>query len=193
MPAAAPGLVFRVLEHDAARPAFRRAAAPDLPAEPSQTFIAELSGPPLVSDLRPWRVLRFKPQTAADTDADAAAYAKRIAPLLSRRLNQRVFLLHMVQGGAVWSLWDNGEDAERSPLAPPAPPFWSRLLHFRRTERDTERDTEAWALQRGLPLRGLMSTAKSKRRTVDYDAVAGLERKGLLIENAPVWYRFPVS
>ena len=184
VPAASPGLVFRILEKEAARPAFRRTTAPDLAEGPTQTLISELSGPPVLAGLRPWRVLRFSSDSAEGT-ANIAAYTKRIAPLLSSRLNERVFLLHTAQGVAVWTFWDNGEEAQ-SPPPTPAPPFWSRLLGFPRGNRDTE----AFARQHGLPLRGLLAQAKHKRRTVDYDSIAGLERKGLFVENEPVWYRF---
>lgn len=184
---------------NATRSAFSRPAtleaAPSASSDP--TFVLQLSSPPVVSGPNSWRVLGFEPSRKPEPDA-ALAYLTRIGQELSRALNSRVYLLHVQPGGA-WEFitWDKGEETERggSSTSPPAaaPTLWRRFRKDLGLD-DTLSVLRGWERERGLPVKQLLAvTAHKPRRVVDYDTVAGLERKGLLVENARLWYRFEVK
>ena len=208
VPAPLPGAVFRRIErlHTPTKPAFSRARAkaptPNAAVPLPRSLL--LSGPPTPPP-DPWRVLRTNPSEPV-TDL---AFFNAIGPELSRTLSPRVHLLQISNepaGAWEFATWENGDETERggdrgdsttetNRENRPAT-FLQRVSYFLRPVAVPSVPVEAivWARKRGLPLAALLGLQSSKPgRVVDYETVAGLERKNLLLESEPVWYRFEVG
>ncbi len=199
-PAPSPGDVFRILQPD--RPAFSRSAISSLqePTGVRTVSCAVLLSGPSEPGAVPWRVVCVAPQNEDGTaDLAAGAFLGRLASRLSTYIDGTVYCLQVDTTGGWWvSGFTNGEpgntdgEPRRSELWES---FSRRHFGFGFKPAPLSPALFAWARETGVPLHRapLRKAVKKIGRIIDYDAVAGLERKGLLIETAPIWYRFPIE
>lgn len=78
-----------------------------------------------------------------------------------------------------WRIWN----ADGSEIIGQAPPLPRRLL------LPSKSGAEGWARAQGLPLERLTKPP----RVLDYETVAQLDQKSLLLEDTPRLYRFPLG
>lgn len=163
--AASPGSVLRLAE--------RWGRGPDAPAALLLSDAAAPAG---------WRALTVPPEYLAWTEG--------LAPRLAAAFPPEVFLLARTQGR-----WRRGRFAaegepevveEDAPL--PARPGLFRLPW----QRAVAPPEIVWARANGLPIDRVPRRGVASLRQVDYETVASLDQRSLLIEDSPRLYRFPL-
>ncbi len=99
-----------------------------------------------------------------------------VAPRLALAFSSDVFHLQLTPTGGIWTRYE-GEGAMESGV----------LTKKRLWEQDSP--VERWARQHGLPLTRLTRPPK----TLDYETVAQLDQRSLLLEDTPRLYRFALQ
>lgn len=170
--ATSPGAVLRFLERRL-RPLHAAAASP-----PSALLLSDAVGPEQI------RLLA----AAEGGDTAAPDWLREQAAPLSGALDTRVTLLVLPRSGEpAWNfvVWEGGAEIERgggTRESERRPTLWERLPGARRPPLPEA----VWARERGLPLDRLTAPV------VDYVTVAQLDQRGLLVEDRPRLYRFPL-
>ena len=168
--APAPGAPLRFLER-------RRLAGDTLP---SPFFLSEPAPP------HGFRAL-FSPA------ADRAMLAE-IGERLSLALPRTITLLWQetdAPGVSRWGFhtWEGGQAKDESQeIIPPPTPL--QRLTARLPGARTPSVPVAWAARRGFPIARLPLLARPAPPIIEYLTVAKLDRKSMLVENAPILYRF---
>jgi hypothetical protein len=120
----------------------------------------------------------------------------QVAPI-SQAFVSGVYLLYRETTAWGWELWENGEEKNRFEYDLPQSPetFSQRLLTsgvalFK--GRPVEEAPLAWARQRGAPLARIPGIVPGSRPVpiIEYQTVAGLDQRKLLVETRPCLYRF---
>lgn len=169
--AASPGAVFRFLQ--------RRSAG--LPDETARLDAFDL----LLSDaVLPdgWRVLVADPL--------ARVWMEAIGPALARALATPATLVFADEQRATWAFvrWtENGEQSDaKSEEVPARNGLRARLFGVGGPGVQAAR----WARDQNLPVARVPTAGRQSPPIVDYLTVAGLDQRGLLIEDSPRLYRF---
>ena len=126
-----------------------------------------------------WRAL-FAPST----------YLEAVNPLLSYAFQETLLLLSSKDGHTA-DIWEQGEWKHRLALGGGRRTWFS----FSSTRR-MDVDLRAWLNEKGLGFRyvGLPTRYMTKppKNVIDYDTVAILDQRNLLVEDSPRLYRFPL-
>lgn len=144
--------------------------------------------PNLLSDPAPphgWRAL-----TGAQT---SPAQMEALGKQLSRVFLPRVMLLWGTANRREWgyAAWEQETEVERGGSSP-EPPSRSLLARLSGGLFFPAPSPAAWAAARGLPLARVPNVlpGRASAPVVEYVAVATLDQRSLLVENAPRLYRF---
>ncbi len=166
--APSPGQVFRFLQR---RPG--QAAGVPAPEEATILLLSDPAGP------EGWRVLAAGRGALGWMEAACPAFAQAFPPAVT--------LLFAADGWG-FRVWAAGGESERGGGARRRGPL-ARLLG-----ETAEREAAAWALDRRLPADRIPALAGRRPPPVcDYATVAGLDERGLLVEDGPRLYRFPLA
>lgn len=140
------------------------------------------------------RVLFFD-ETVANSDLNQLTdYGVTLSKVFPPRVTHlwRCSLLPSEETTWGYTVWEDGkvlEAAEHNLPAGPKPSLLSRLPGMKR--RAALSPDIAWALARGLPIDRVPAAGlRRKIPIIDYDTVAQLDQRGLLVENSPRLYRF---
>jgi hypothetical protein len=131
----------------------------------------------------------------ADSSGDEArAWMEESGPAFATALGETVTLVFAEETGWGWHTWPVGTDSAPEAFTETVePPSFVRRLQHRALGQPPDTASErarAWAEGHDLPVDRVPAWARKPLPVVDYETVAQLDRRGLLVEREPRLYRF---